>query len=599
MDGRGGQNLSDLGVIGNGRIAALVNDHAQVLWWCFPKFDGDPVFSRLLAGTEEKGFSDVVLNGQCSSSAGYERNTAIIETVLADGAGNAVRVLDFAPRYMRFERLYHPAKLIRRIEPISGLPRIVLRVRPTFRYGDPRVARVAGSNHIRYAGDHDTVRLTTDAPVSYIVNETSFALTRPISLVFGPDEPLEAAVDTISRESLERTRDYWLTWVRGLAIPLEWQSEVIRAAITLQLCSFDETGAIVAAHTSSIPEAAHSGRNWDYRYCWLRDSHFVIRALNRLGATHTMESYLDYITTIVVDDTTPLKPVYGIVHDASLDETHTPNLQGFHGMGPVRLGNLAAEQSQHDAYGSVVLSVAQMFIDQRLPRMGDLALYNRLKPMGVQAKRHAMKVDAGIWEYRGRQSIHTHSATMCWVALDRLAKIAHLLGLTDDHTAWQQAASDLRSEILSGAWNDSRGVFAGALGGRELDACVLLLPDLGLIRAKDQRFISTLHVIGKELSRNGFVMRYTNDDFGAPETAFLACQFWYIDALTAAGESGKARELLLEVLATRNKFGLLSEDIDPVTRQLWGNMPQTYVMAGIVNSCILLSRGWDEAWPSQ
>jgi GH15 family glucan-1,4-alpha-glucosidase len=268
-------------------------------------------------------------------------------------------------------------------------------------------------------------------------------------------------------------------------------------------------------------------------------------------------------------------------------------------MGPVRVGNQAAEQIQHDSWGSVILGVSQMFIDQRLPRMGDEALFRRLEALGHNAMRVYLEPDAGIWEYRGRLRIHTHSATMCWVALDRLARIANILGLSEDSARWRAKANTVRRDILSRAWSDKAGALAGALDSDELDASVLLLPELGLLSAQDPRFLKTLDAISKGLCRNGFMLRYTNDDFGAPETSFLACQFWYIDALTAAGRVEQARELLSDLLSRRNAFGLLSEDIHPSTGQLWGNLPQTYSMAGIVNSCINLSRNWADAWPRE
>lgn len=377
----------DLAPIGNGRTAALIDTKGRIVWWCFPRFDSDPVFCRLLAGDEEKGFCEIMLHGGVRAKTTYVRNTAIVETILEDDAGNALRITDFAPRFMRFERVFHPAQIYRRIEPLSGLPRITVKVRPTFNYGAPCTGKAVGSNHIRYTGGIDTLRLTTDAPLSYVASETAFALTQPITLILGSDEPFESAIDTLSREFLERTRDYWNNWVRVLGIRLDWQSDLMRAAVTLKLCNFDETGAIIAAHTTSIPEAPGSSRNWDYRFCWLRDAYFVIKALNRLGATQTMESYINYITSIAIDAERPLKPVYGIVHDQPLDERLAPDLAGFRGMGPVRVGNQAADQLQHDAYGSIILGAAQMFIDERLPRMGDEGLFRRLEPLGHQDRK--------------------------------------------------------------------------------------------------------------------------------------------------------------------------------------------------------------------
>ncbi|MBS0250211.1 MAG: glycoside hydrolase family 15 protein [Proteobacteria bacterium] len=587
----------DVAAIGNGRVAALIDKGARIVWWCFPRLDGDPIFCRLLAGDEEKGFCDVVLEGQVSATSSYIRNTCILETILISESGAAVKVTDFAPRFSRFDRSFHPTQLVRRIEPLRGLPRISVRVRPTHSYGQVAASASHGSNHVRYLCGSTAVRVTTDIPISYIVHETPFALTHPTTLVIGSDEPIDSSMDALSREFLERTRDFWVGWVRGLAVSYEWQPEIIRAAILLKICTFEETGAITAALTTSIPEAPNTPRTWDYRFCWLRDAYFVIRALNRLGATQSMENYLDYITTIVADGRGPLKPLYGIVHNDTSAEQIAPNLKGYQGMGPVRLGNLASDQLQHDAYGSVILGATQMFIDQRLPRMGDVSMFRELEALGEQARLLYLEPDAGIWEYRGRQRIHTHSATMCWVACDRLARIAKIVGLGDRMAYWAEAAEKIREEILARAWSDKRQSFTGAFDHQELDASVLLLPELGFLPPDDPRFVKTCNAIGRELMRNGLMLRYAaEDDFGLPESAFLACQFWYIDALASIGRTDEARELFGEILSHRNSFGMLSEDLHPSTGELWGNLPQTYSMAGLINSGMTLSRKWEDAW---
>jgi GH15 family glucan-1,4-alpha-glucosidase len=589
------QNL-DLALIGNSCTAALVDRDARIVWWCFPYFDSDPVFSRLLAGDEEKGFCDVTLAGLVETESRYMRNTAIVETILTDVNGAKVRIADFAPRFDRFEREYRAPQVIRRIEPLAGLPRITIRVRPTHNYGRPTTNVVVGSNHIRYVGGPRVMRLTSDAPLSYIVNEITFPLTRPANLIFGQDEPFLSAIDTTSREFLDRTRDHWLTWVRNLAVPFEWQTMVVRAAITLKLCSFQETGAIVAAHTTSLPEAPSSSRTWDYRYCWLRDAYFVVDALNRLGATQIMESYINYITTIATD-VEEIRPVHGIVPFSSLEETTAPDLKGFLGHGPVRVGNQAEQQQQNDVYGSVVLAATQMFVDERLPKMGDEGLFRLLEALGERALERAFEPDAGLWEYRTRAHAHTYSATLCWAACDRLAGIARRLNIADRAKYWGTHARTLRERILTEAWDEKRGALTGAFGSPDLDASVLLVAELGLLPATDVRFITSCGTIGHELIRNGRMMRYTApDDFGAPETAFLACNFWYMDALTQIGRAGEARELFDSILAHRNAYGLLSEDIHPDTGELWGNLPQTYSMAGIINTATRLSSSWEEAW---
>jgi GH15 family glucan-1,4-alpha-glucosidase len=587
----------DLALIGNCRVAALVDTGGRLVWWCFPRFDSNPVFSRLLSGDEEKGFADVVLADLAHVKAAYVRNTAIVETELEDRHGGRVRITDFAPRFVHFERTFRPPQLVRRIIPIAGLPRVAIRVRPTHSYGRPTADFSLGSNHIRYHGPGDALRLTTDAPLSYIAEERTFPLTRPLTLVFGPDEPFQSALDSTAREFEERTRDYWSGWVRSLAVPFEWQNAVTRAAVTLKLCSFEETGGIVAAHTTSIPEAPGSGRNWDYRFCWLRDAYFVVQALNRLGATETMEAYINYILTVAADLDAPLKPVHSIVPGDRLTEEIAPDLAGFQGNGPVRVGNLAEIQSQHDVYGSVILAATQMFVDERLPRMGDAALFRALEPLGERALRLALTPDAGIWEYRGRQRIHTHSAALCWAACDRLSQIATRLGIEDRAAYWRAHAADLREPILARAWHDGKGALAGALDGQDLDASVLLVSELGLLAPDDPRFLGTFEAVGRELKRSGRIMRYTNeDDFGAPETAFLVCNFWYIDALAEIGRIDEARAMFTDLLKRRNAFGILSEDIHPETGVLWGNIPQTYSMAAIINSAMRLSVKWEDAW---
>jgi GH15 family glucan-1,4-alpha-glucosidase len=588
----------NLGVIGNSRVAALVDRQARIVWHCLPRFDGDPVFCSLLNGNDpSEGFCDVTIEGMTAAEQHYLGNSAILVTTLTDSNGGSIRVTDFAPRFKQRDRIFRPMMIMRRIEPLSGLPVVRIRVKPLFNYGERRPARTVGSNHIRYVTPDLVLRLTTDAPLSYIESDSSFALVAPVNLVFGPDETLPTSLAHLTREFLERTHDYWIEWTRYLSVPFEWQEAVIRAAITLKLCHFEETGAIVAALTTSIPEAPGSARNWDYRYCWLRDAYFAVHALNRLGATKTMEDYLGYITTIAAcEPQGDLKPVYGILPEQPLDEIEIPALCGYRGMGPVRVGNLARRQIQNDSYGSVVLAAAQMFFDHRLPKRGDVALLDRLERLALKAAQHAEREDAGIWEFRGRQAVHTHSAALCWAACDRLSKIAQ--SLNDSRAVrWRGEADRIRQMILTRAWNDEVGAFATSFGGKTVDASVLLLQELGLVAASDPRFKATLDVVTRELRHGDHLFRYrVADDFGTPTTAFNTCTFWYIDALTASGRLEEARGLFERMLACRNHVGLLSEDFDPASGEQWGNFPQTDSMVGFIVCAMRLSKSWEEAF---
>ncbi len=590
----------DLAVVGNSVLAALLDRNGRYVWCCFPRFDGDPVFCSLLDGSEDPrgGFFDIVLERLAASTQRYVGNTAIVETVLTDSEGASVRITDFAPRFRRAGRMFRPMMLMRRVEPLMGRPRIRVRLRPRFNNGAIKPAMTMGSNHLRYVAGEQTIRLSTDAAVSYVAEEEPFVLAGPIHFMLGPDEGPTLSIAAMVREFHDETTDYWVEWARYLSVPFEWQDAVIRAAITLKLCSYEETGAIVAALTTSIPESAHSGRNWDYRFCWLRDAYFVVHALNRLGATRTMEEFITFITNVAaLDPGGRLKPVYGILASRDLAEREVTSLTGYRGMGPVRVGNLANVQIQNDSYGSVVLAAAQMFFDRRLARQGDVELFRQLEALGAHAAEFGLTPDAGLWEFRERARVHTHSAVMCWAACRRLAKIAQRLDLTDRAAHWYAEADRLRSAIIDQAWNPQLNSFVASFGGEDIDASLLLLQEVGFLSATDPRFLGTLAQVEQRLRRGDHLLRYdTPDDFGLPHTSFTVCTFWYIDALAVVGRREEARALFERVLAARNHVGLLSEDVDPVTGELWGNFPQTYSLVGLIICAMRLSRTWEEAF---
>ena len=589
----------NLAVLGNCVIAALVDQRARIVWCCIPRFDGDPVFCDLLRNPAEEadGLFAVDVANFAKSSQRYIGNSAILETVIEDSFGNAVRIVDFIPRFTRWRRMFRPVSIVRLVEPVRGAPRVRVLCKPRHGYGQHAPQTTRGSNHIRYILGGEVLRLTTDAPVGTIMGEAPFLLERPLVMILGADEPVDGDLKVIGLDWFEQTLDYWLEWARQIAVPFEWQDEVIRSAITLKLCSYEETGGIVAALTTSIPEFAGSQRTWDYRYCWLRDSFFVVQTLNRLSVTRTMEGYISYITNIVASSQGPLRPIFGLGFETDLRENLIESLDGYRAMGPVRRGNGAYDQLQNDGYGSVILAVAQSFFDRRVVRPGGPALFRQLEQLGEEAARRWNEPDAGIWEFRSRAEVHTHSSVMCWAACDRLQRIAAWIGLSDRAALWRDRAARMRAEILARAWNDKRQSFVATFDGADLDGSLLLLPELGFVKPNDPRFLSTLAAVEKDLRVGDHLFRYRRpDDFGPPEVSFVICSFWLVEALAATGRRDEARGIFERLLSHRSSLGLLSEGIDPTTRELWGNFPQTYSHVGLIRAALRLSRPWEEAF---
>ena len=590
----------DLAVVGNCSYGALLDSRGRVVWCCLPHFDRDPTFSALLGGDNpDGGFFEIEMLDIERSEQFYWRNSAVLETHLFDKDGNGVAIVDFAPRFEQYNRVFRPSTLVRRVRPIGGTPRICVRLRPHCELGTGRPERTRGSNHVRYVMPDRTLRLTTNAPISYIVEEVPFLLSSPIELVLGPDESIASSLADLAREFAERTDAYWRSWSRSLSIPFEWQDAVLRAAITLKLMSFEDTGAIIAALTTSIPEAPNSGRNWDYRYCWLRDSYFVVTALNRLGATQVMENYLDYIVNVVSSESHgTLRPVYGILRESDLPERKVDTLPGYRGMGPVRVGNLAAIASP----------------ERRLRQRGAGAVAELFRPPPRPPRRRAAVPPS---RGAGRPSRRTLGQARCrHLGIPRHRGGPHPFGDAvlgglrppgaDRRGAGAAGAgpalararrrSCMRGSSRSG-WNDKVGSFTSTFGGDDVDAGLLLMPHIGFIKPDDPRYLATLARIEHDLHSGHYLYRYAHpDDFGNPETAFIVCTFWYVEALAAVGRVDEARELFETLLAQRNHAGLLSEDIDVKTGQLWGNFPQTYSMVGLIRAATSLSRSWEGAF---
>jgi len=590
----------DLALIGNCQYGALLDRRGSVVWACFPRFDSPSVFGALLDHEVGGHWTIEAVGDGWHTDARYLDNSCIVATRwYRDGERDSFEVVDFAPRFQLYDRYFRPTVLVRIVRRLAGRPRIRVVCDPRFDYGrrSPLVSR--GSNHITYedASTLDKLRLTTSASITHVAQGTPFELSRDLHFALAWSEPFEDSFEELD-VWLERTHSYWRGWCRNTRVPVEYQDAVLRASMTLKLHTFEDTGAVIAATTTSIPEVAGSGRNWDYRYCWLRDAAFVIRSQLRMGHSEDAGRFCDYLRNLVPLDGKErflLQPVYGIDNRADLTESTLDHLAGYRGHGPVRVGNDAYTHVQNDVYGEVVMALAPLFYDERLLGSELEPVYESFRDLVAAAERMFATEDAGIWEFRGRQQQHVFSKLMCWVALDRAGRIAERVGHSAESTRWREVAVSMKQEILERGYDAKLGSFVNAYGSKDLDASLLLMPILRFLPPEDPRILSTIEAMQRELVVDGYMFRYRHhDDFGEQMSAFTICSTWMIEALWLVGRREEARAMFDRLLAARNSFGLLSEDIDPRTGELWGNFPQTYSMLGLIHCAVRLSPTWEE-----
>lgn len=584
--------LEDLGLIGNCQFSALIERSGAVVWCCLPRFDSEPVFSTLL---DDEGGGRFVIEpaDRTPGEQHYLDNTNVLETRFRTADG-AFRIIDFAPRFSMHERMFRPTQLVRIVEPLEGQPRIVVRCEPKMGWSKKAPEQIIGSHHIRYEGMAAPLRLTTDIPLSYVGGQP-FSLTERKYLVLAWGAPVEEPLAPLADRFLAETVRYWQRWVKHCNIPALYQREVIRSALALKLHCFEDTGAIVAATTTSIPEAPGSGRTWDYRYCWLRDAYYALNAFRLLGHFEEREAFINYLLNIAgttVD--LGLSPLYRIDGTSDLAERVLANWPGFEGEGPVRVGNQAAEHTQHDIFGEMVLALSPVFLDDRFKQEQTKTALNLIERLARKAIAVVGTPDAGIWEYRTEWKPQTFSSLMCWAAADRMAKVAtrHLPERVDE---FGQAAIRIREQIIANAWNDRSQSLVASYGGTDLDASLLQAVTLRLLPADDPKLYGTIDAVWKGLARDGWLLRYRLDDgFGVPSVAFTICTFWLVEALAVAGRLKEARSVMNHVHAALSPLGLLSEDYETSTLRMWGNFPQAYSHVGLIHAAFAASPRWSE-----
>lgn len=582
--------LEDLGLIGNCQFSALIHRSGEIVWCCLPRFDSDPVFSTLLDEPDGGSFriapADGSLGVQC-----YQSNTNILETTFHTSTGS-FKIIDFAPRFMHYDRAFRPVQIYRIIEPLEGTPRITVQCEPRLGWTKQAPTRVQGSHHVRLEGFSSQLRLTTDIPLSYM-NGQPFSLTGRRYLVLAWGAPVEEPLAPLCEHFLIETARYWEHWVKQCDIPPLFQHEVIRSALTLKLHCFEDTGAIIAAMTTSIPESSESGRTWDYRYCWLRDSYYVLSAFSLLGQFEERENFIQFLLNIAggAKDLN-ISPLYCVDGSQSLEESIQKHWRGYNGDGPVRIGNGAAPQLQNDIFGEMVLALTPIFLDERMSAERSPEALHLMEALARKAISVSGNPDAGIWEYRTIWKPQTFSSLMCWAASDRMAKIAEL-HLPQSRTEFKSAAETIHAEVLQKAWSSQRNSFVGHYDGEDLDASLLQMVRLRFLAPNDPKLIHTIEAIHRDLSVEGWLQRYSlNDGFGKPSVAFVICTFWLIEALAAIGRTQDARAIFDRAHQTISTLGLLSEDYDPNKQRMWGNFPQSYSHVGLIHAAFAISPQW-------
>lgn len=580
------------GIIGNCRSAALISKEGSIDWCCLPQFDSTSVFAKLL--DEQKGGSfEVLPKGDYEIHQEYYDHTAILVTRYTEGE-NVFEVHDFMPRHHKMNGKYMaPPEIIRYIKYVSGSPKVHFKYDPKLEYAVGKTRHYVKEDFIAsltHENKYDTLFLYTSFDKGDILGNKDVTLREDgYFLICYNEKILKPTTSKIALE-LERTKVYWMDWVDKTPTYKKFNEEIIRSAITLKMLTYDKTGAVLAAATTSLPETIGEVRNWDYRFCWIRDASMVIKVVSELGHKNSAKRFLQFIIDLMPDKDEKLQIMYGINKEKKLTEITLDHLEGYKGSKPVRVGNAAYMQKQNDIYGILMDVIYEQLSSFSNDEENGEELWNITKGIVWIVGKHWQEPDKGIWEFRGEDKHFTFSKVLCWVAIDRAIKVAKMFGKTRKLERWTALEQEIKEDIHKNAWNSDINAFVQCYGSRHLDASVLLMEPYGFIHARDSKYVNTVKAIEEELSNDGLLYRYKNeDDFGLPSSSFTICTFWFINALFKIGEEEKALEHFERLLGYSNHLGLFSEDIDFKTKRLLGNFPQAYSHLALIECAINFS----------
>ncbi len=585
----------DYGIIGNCASAALISKSGALEWLCLPIFDSATVFASLLDKQHGGSFEFETDEGY-SYSQRYIPKTNILVTKYSNG-NDSFEIIDFMPRYHYRnggDHIYSPPDLIRYIKLKSGNPKFKVKYTPQLEYAEKETVTKIDKEHIKsytQKGIYDSLYLYTNLDKKKIINGDEIALTEDAFFLISYNQKLLPQTLERSYLKLQRTKVYWLNWSEETHRFSKYNDQVLRSALALKLLSYDKTGAVLAAATTSLPESIGEIRNWDYRFCWLRDASMVIKVMTKLGHWRIAERFMNFIIDVVSDKDEKIQIMYGINKEKNLKERILTHLSGYEHSAPVRIGNAAYKQKQHDIYGILMDVIYQQFSLFDVSLQNSEELWTITRSIVRIVRNNWRKPDRGIWEIRNEQRHFTFSKLLCWVAVDRGIKVAELIKRNEYVKKWTKLRDTIKNDILDNAWSDTAQSFTQAYGSDDLDASTLLMEGYGFIDATDSRYISTVKATREQLCHNGLMYRYKNrDDFGLPSSSFTICTFWMIQALFKIGEEDEAHRIFEKLLSYSNHLGLFSEDIDFKTKRLLGNFPQAYSHLALIETAQLFSK---------
>ncbi|MFC2087619.1 glycoside hydrolase family 15 protein [Bacteroidota bacterium] len=586
-------NNLNYGVVGNCRSAALVSERGTIEWLCLPDFNSPSVFAKILDRNKGGEFSIEVDKG-FEIQQSYVDYTNILSTVFQKGM-DKFEVIDFMPRFKSDDGTYYnPPDIVRYIKVISGNPKVVFNYNPKLFYAKEETVTLAEDEFIKSytaKGTYESLYLYTNLEFDIVLNKSEVELSRDVFFLISYNQKIEEIKLNKMYLKLQRTKVYWMNWSERTMRVHKYNNEVFRSALVLKLLTYQKTGAILAAVTTSIPEKIGGVRNWDYRYCWIRDASQIIKVLATLGHLNGARRFLDFVTDIIPVKDEKIQIMYGIRGEKILTEEQLDHLEGYEESKPVRIGNSAYLKKQKDIYGVLMDVLYQNFQLYKKSQEATEELWTIVRSVAKIVAGNWKNMDKGVWETRSEEKHFTFSKVLCWVAIDRGIKIAELIGKNNYVEEWIKLRDEIKESIIKNAWSDQLKAFKQAYEVEAMDSTNLLMQNYGFLEANDPKYISTVKATKEHLLYNGLMFGYkTEDDFGVPSSAFTISTFWLIRSLTLIGEVEEAEKLFIEILKLSNHLGLFSENIDVSSKRLLGNFPHGGSHFALIETAIHLSR---------